>query len=161
MPFEFYTIGVFGSTDESFFKKLIDARIDTFCDIRNRRAVRGSKYSYVNSKKLQDKLSEKNIQYLYVKDLSPSKEIRNLQKEADKKQGVRKTERTSLGEVFKFEYNNKVLKPFDFNIFFNELKDKNCKKIVLFCVEKDPTACHRSLVSERLSQEFHYKINHL
>ena len=44
-----YTMGVYGSTEASFFKKLEQNNIDTFCDIRQRRGVRGSKYRYVNS----------------------------------------------------------------------------------------------------------------
>jgi hypothetical protein len=38
---KFYTIGVYGSTEKDFFEKLIENRIDTFCDIRQRRGVRG------------------------------------------------------------------------------------------------------------------------
>ena len=36
-----YTIGVYGSTEASFFKKLEQNNIDTFCDIRQRRGVGG------------------------------------------------------------------------------------------------------------------------
>ena len=39
-----YTMGVYGSTEASFFKKLEQNNIDTLCDIRQRRGVRGSKY---------------------------------------------------------------------------------------------------------------------
>ncbi len=45
---KFYTIGVYGSTGNEFFQKLIDNNIDTFCDIRQRRGVRGAKYAFVN-----------------------------------------------------------------------------------------------------------------
>ena len=44
-----FTIGVYGSTENSFFEKLAQSRIDLFCDIRQRRGVRGSQYKYVNS----------------------------------------------------------------------------------------------------------------
>ena len=37
-----YTIGVYNSTEQEFFNKLVDNNIDTFCDIRQRRGVRGS-----------------------------------------------------------------------------------------------------------------------
>ena len=47
-----FTIGVYGLTEDDFFQKLISSSIDTFCDIRRRRGVRGAKYAYVNSKKL-------------------------------------------------------------------------------------------------------------
>jgi len=55
---EFYTIGVYNSTEQEYFKKLTDNNIDTFCDIRQRRGVRGSQYSFVNSNRLQAKLNE-------------------------------------------------------------------------------------------------------
>lgn len=53
---EFYTIGVFHSDEKTFFDKLLRNNIDTFCDIRQRRGVRGYEYSIVNSNKLQHKL---------------------------------------------------------------------------------------------------------
>jgi len=52
--------------------------------------MRGSKFSYVNSAYLQNKLSEMNIRYLHLKHLAPSKEIRLLQKADDKKPEQRK-----------------------------------------------------------------------
>ena len=36
---EIYTMGVYGSSEDSFFKLLIDNEIDAFCDIRQRRGV--------------------------------------------------------------------------------------------------------------------------
>lgn len=36
------TIGVYGFDEQSFFQALQDAQIDTLCDIRARRGVRGS-----------------------------------------------------------------------------------------------------------------------
>ncbi len=41
-----FTIGVYGSTEQQFFDKLIENRIDTFCDIRQRRGVRGKEYAF-------------------------------------------------------------------------------------------------------------------
>ena len=55
---EFYTIGVYNSDKEQFFNKLIENGIDTFCDIRQRRGVRGREYSFVNSNRLQATLHE-------------------------------------------------------------------------------------------------------
>jgi len=31
----------------------------------------------------------------------------------------------------------------------------------LFCVERDPVACHRSLIAERLTEQHHVTIEHL
>ena len=55
---EFFTIGVYNSTEKEFFEKLTQNNIDTFCDIRQRRGVRGSKYSFVNSNRLQQRLND-------------------------------------------------------------------------------------------------------
>lgn len=44
---EFFTIGVYNSNENTFFKKLVDNRIDTFCDIRQRRGVRGAEYAFI------------------------------------------------------------------------------------------------------------------
>lgn len=51
----FYTIGVYNSTENNFFNKITKNNIDTFCDIRQRRGVRGAKYKFVNSIRLQKK----------------------------------------------------------------------------------------------------------
>jgi uncharacterized protein (DUF488 family) len=157
---KFYTIGVYGSTKYDFFKKLTDNNIDTFCDIRQRRGVRGSKYSFVNSKRLQQKLQDMDIKYAHIIELAPTKEIRELQKEDDKKKGILKRERNELGEVFKIVYKNKVLNNFDFEDFIAKLEEIAASNIVLFCVEEHFLACHRSLVAEKL-HKLGYKIEHL
>ena len=72
----FFTIGVYNSTENSFFEKLTKNHIDMFCDIRQRRGVRGSQYRYVNSNYLQAKLRELGINYMYIKELAPTSEIR-------------------------------------------------------------------------------------
>lgn len=80
---EFYTLGVYNSTEKEFFDKLLEGEIDTFCDIRQRRGVRGAKYAFVNSARLQKKLNELGIKYIYVPNLAPTTEIRELQKVQD------------------------------------------------------------------------------
>ncbi len=96
---KFYTIGVYGLTEDQFFQKLFENQIDAFVDIRQRRAVRGSKYSFVNSIKLQNKLKELAIKYIHVLDLAPTTEIRQLQKDDDKRKGISKVVREELGQV--------------------------------------------------------------
>jgi uncharacterized protein (DUF488 family) len=158
---DFYTIGVYNTTEEEFFNKLIENKIDTFCDIRQRRGVRGSKYAFVNSNRLQQKLNEMEIKYGHLLELAPSQEIRDLQKEADAQKGEQKRERQQLGQVFVIEYKNKVLTPFDFEGLFEKLNQVGAKRIVLFCVEEHPEACHRSIVAERLKENYNFKITHL
>ncbi|MDX2190434.1 MAG: DUF488 domain-containing protein [Bacteroidota bacterium] len=158
---EFFTIGVYNSTEFDFFDKLTRNSIDTFCDIRQRRGVRGAKYSFVNSNRLQQKLNDLDIKYGYVENLAPTTEIRELQKEIDLEKGELKRERQELGKVFVIEYKNRILQKFDFDSFISNLENIGASKIALFCVEEHPEACHRSIVSEKLAKEYNFKITHL
>lgn len=158
---EFYTIGVYNSTENDFYNKLIDNKIDTFIDVRQRRGVRGSKYSFVNSTKLQEKLSLLNIKYIHQLDLAPSNEVRDLQKKADSKKNELKQSREELDDTFKEAYKNLILKKFDFLHFINNLKLQNSSKIIFFCVEESSKACHRSLITEKIKNEFNLITNHI
>ncbi|MDE0480996.1 MAG: DUF488 family protein [Candidatus Poribacteria bacterium] len=60
------------------------ADVDTFCDIRSRRGVRGATYAFANSKRLQARLAELGIRYIHRKDLGPTKAVREKQAAADK-----------------------------------------------------------------------------
>lgn len=157
----FFTVGVYNSSEAEFFNKLKQNGIDTFCDIRQRRGVRGSKYSFVNSNRLQEKLAEIGIKYSYVKDLAPSTEIRELQKKVDSANGQLKSERQVLGQTFVVEYKNKILRPFDFKRFIDELEKMGATRVALFCVEQSAEACHRSIVADQLQQTYNYTIEHL
>ncbi len=157
---EFFTIGVYHSDEETFFKKLIDNGIDTFCDIRQRRGVRGSEYTFANSSRLQEKLNALGIKYVHILELAPTTEIRNLQNEADKKRGGYKRDRHQLDPAFALAYKEKVLKKFDFKGFLEGLEEKRANKMVLFCVEEKPETCHRSIVSDQL-KELGYQVTHL
>jgi uncharacterized protein (DUF488 family) len=158
---EFYTIGVYNSDKEQFFKKLIENGIDTFCDIRQRRGVRGREYAFVNSNRLQSTLNELGINYLYFKELAPTHEIRDLQKAADKLNKELKRDRQQLGSVFSENYNDKILKDFDVKLFIGQLKDLGANRVVLFCVEENHEACHRTLVSKKLAADLKFNIQHL
>lgn len=158
---EFFTIGVYNSTEKEFFDKLLENNIDTFCDIRQRRGVRGAKYAFVNSNRLQERLNELDIKYGYVPDLAPTTEIRELQKAIDEEKGEAKRERQELGKVFVIEYKNRILKNFDFEQFFENLDQIGARRVVLFCVEEHPEACHRSIVTDKLKTQYNNKITHL
>jgi hypothetical protein len=114
---EFYTIGVFNATEQEYFRKLTENNIDTFCDIRRRRGVRGAQYAFVNSNRLQSKLKELDIKYSHIIDLAPTSEIRDLQKEADAQNGELKWDRGKLGKVFTIAYKDSVLGKFDVDAF--------------------------------------------
>ena len=158
---EFFTIGVYNSTEKDFFNKLTQNNIDTFCDIRQRRGVRGAKYSFVNSNKLQHKLNDLGIKYGYVPELAPTTEIRELQKEVDEVKGVLKRERQELGKIFIIEYKNRILESFDFEKFFESLELIGASRIAFFCLEEHPEACHRSIVANKLMNNFNYKTTNL
>lgn len=153
-----YTIGVYNSTETRFFEKLTNNNIDLFLDIRQRRGVRGSQYKFVNSNYLQAKLKDLGIAYEYIKDLAPTKEIRQMQKEADRKNGETKKQRTTLGDVFASEYAKQILDNYDVDELAQRLVDENVKNVVLFCVEENAAACHRSIVARELASKLKIKV---
>lgn len=158
---QFFTIGVYNSTEVEFFNKLTQHKIDMFCDIRQRRGVRGSKYAFVNSNRLQQKLNELDIRYGYVPELAPTTEIRTLQKEVDEKKGELKSERKELGKIFVIEYKNKVLNCFDFENLFDNLDKIGASRVAFFCVEEHAKACHRSIVADKLREAYNYSVTDL
>lgn len=157
-----YTIGVYGATEKEFFEKLASIKIDHFIDTRRRRAVRGSRYAFVNSKRLQARLAELGIGYLHVLALAPTATMIRLQAQTDEKNKIARRNRQVLSESFKKIYNNDILSTFDASSFMEELIQKGAKKIILFCVEKQASACHRSLVTEHIRRLYpEIKILHL
>jgi uncharacterized protein (DUF488 family) len=156
-----YTIGVYGSTEKDFFDKLTENRIDTFCDIRQRRGVRGSEYAFVNSTQLQNKLAELGIKYGHILALAPTTEIREHQKAEDLKQKEHKRDRNKLGTVFASEFKNKIIEKFDFDSFVEQLDNVDANRVVLFCVEGKAEACHRFIVANELKMRYHFEIKHL
>lgn len=156
-----YTIGVYNSTEESYFNKLIENSIDLFLDVRQRRGVRGAQYKYVNSNYLQAKLNEIGVSYEYIKELAPTKEIRQMQKDADIINGETKKQRTTLGSVFASEYKKQILDKYDVNGLAERLINSGAKNIVLFCVEEHAEACHRSLVASKLAEILNSNITNL
>jgi uncharacterized protein (DUF488 family) len=156
-----YTIGVYGSTEREFFNKLVENKIDTFYDIRQRRGVRGSEYAFVNSNRLQSKLAELDIKYGHILDLAPTTEIREMQQEDDLKHREKKRDRNQLGSVFSLAYKNKIMQKFDFDNFAEKLDEIGANRVILFCVETKPEACHRSIVANELSKRYNFEIIHL
>lgn len=155
-----YTIGVYNSTEQEFFNKLVDNNIDTFCDIRQRRGVRGSEYAFVNSNYLQTKLCDLDIKYAHILDLAPTSEIREKQKIEDARMGVQKKSRDVLGAVFTREYMNKI-STFDFDEFYDQLDRIGASRVVFFCVEEKASACHRSIVAQEMKERFKLEVIHL
>ncbi len=146
------TIGVYGFDAESFFNALQAANVDTFCDIRSRRGVRGATYAFANSQRLQARLLALGIRYRHCKALAPTKAVRDKQTAADKATKTAKRERTTLGEAFIEAYHTECLAHFEPQSLLDEL-ESDAQVIALFCVEREPAACHRSLVAAKLATE--------
>ncbi|MFU2072052.1 DUF488 domain-containing protein [Gallibacterium anatis] len=105
--------GVYGDSEEKFFQKLLDEKITLFIDVRLRRGMRGSKYAFANSTYLQDKLYQIGIQYLHIKSLAPTQEIRKIQKNHDLLNNQSKQKRNFLSDTFIQLYEKEILSHFD------------------------------------------------
>jgi len=154
------TIGVYGWVEEDFFRALVDAGVDLFCDLRARRGVRGSTYAWANSERLQARLAELGIRYLHRKELAPSAETRSAQIRADRAARVAKRQRAVLSPAFADAYRRERLEGFDSAAFVAGLGPE-AQVVVLFCVEREPAACHRSLVAGRLAADLGIEVVHL
>ena len=159
LPPKIVTLGVYGATEVAFFAALREAGVDTFCDIRARRGVRGSEYAFVNSKRLQAKLAELGIRYLHFKELAPSEALRKRQYAADKLDRIAKRQRTELSELFVGGYREEH-RDFDSRKFIDQLGPE-ARVVALFCVERAPAACHRSLLAARLQRDLGLEVVHL
>lgn len=157
MQIKIVTIGVYGFDESSFFEALCKAEVDTFCDIRSRRGVRGATYAFVNSIRLQARLAELGIRYIHRKDLGPTKAVREKQAAADKATKTAKRKRTILGEAFIEAYHTECLAVFEPQSLLDEL-ESDAKVVALFCVETAPEACHRSLVADKLAKSLNLEV---
>lgn len=145
------TIGVYGFTAETFLEKLTDRGVGLLLDLRQRRGVRGTDYAWANSARLQSALSAAKIGYRHVKGLAPTTELRHLQYREDDRQGVGKRNRIELAPAYAERYTREILEPFDLDALVAELPADSVT--ALLCVERDPEACHRSLVAGRLQAQ--------
>ena len=141
------TIGVYGFTGETFIAALREAGAVLVLDVRQRRGVRGSEYSWANSQRLQGLLADARIGYRHLAELAPTTELRQLQYREDDRLGVGKRSRAVLAEEYSRRYSAEILDRADLEAIEAELPSG---LLVLLCVERDPAACHRSLIAERL-----------
>lgn len=160
MSLKLVTIGAYGFEQERFFQTLRDEHIDVFCDLRAHRSMRGSRYSFLNSQRLQCALGELEICYQHVKELAPDRALRQLQKDQDRVLRIDKRKREKLGENFIHAYEQERLLPFDAQAFLAQLVPE-ARVIGLFCVEREPDACHRSLVARHWARELGLEVEHI
>ena len=153
------TIGVYGFTAETFLSALREAGVSLLLDVRQRRGVRGSQYAWANSARLQAALAEAGIGYRHLKELAPTTELRQLQYAEDARQGVGKRSRQVLAPAYRERYTREILDLVDLEPIVAGLPADSVS--ALMCVERDPEACHRSLVAERMAAEHGVPVGHL
>jgi uncharacterized protein (DUF488 family) len=153
------TIGVYGWTLETFLAALREADVALVLDVRQRRGVRGPEYAWANTQRLQAALAEAEIGYRHHPELAPTTELRQLQYREDERLGVGKRSRSELAPAYRERYLREILGQVDVAPIVEELPTYAAS--TLLCVERDPEACHRSLIAERLAGEFELPVLHL
>jgi uncharacterized protein (DUF488 family) len=153
------TIGVYGFTAQAFFDALRRADVRQLLDVRQRRGVRGKDYAWANARRLQDALARAGIEYRHDRELAPTTELRQLQYAEDARLGVGKRERTRLAPAYVERYTREILDRVDIAPIVEEMPRDGLA--ALFCVERDPEACHRSLIAARLAERFGLEVVHL
>ncbi|MGH3697416.1 MAG: DUF488 family protein, N3 subclade [Pseudonocardiaceae bacterium] len=153
------TIGVYGFDGDSYLQRLQRANVRLLLDVRQRRGVRGPEYAWANSRRLQAALADAGIAYQHHPELAPTTELRQLQYAEDDRRGVGKRSRRELAAEYTRRYMSEILDRADLAPIVSALPSSGTA--ALFCVERDPEACHRSLVAQRLTERHHVTIEHL
>lgn len=153
------TVGVYGFDEESFLQRLRHADVRLLLDVRQRRGVRGPEYAWANSRRLQASLAEAGIGYEHHLELAPTTELRQLQYAEDDRLGVGKRSRRELASEYARRYTTEILDLADLTPIASSLPRSGTA--ALLCVERDPEACHRSLIAERLTEDHSITIEHL
>jgi uncharacterized protein (DUF488 family) len=153
------TIGVYGWTLERFLDALHEADVGLLVDVRQRRGVRGREYAWANAQRLERALAQAGVAYSHHKELAPTTELRHIQYAEDDRLGVGKRSRLELAPEYRERYLHEILELADLEALIAELPPDRTS--ALFCVERDPEACHRSLVAERLAEQYGVTVVHL
>jgi len=152
------TIGVYGFDGETFLQRLRHADVRLLLDLRQRRGVRGSEYAWANSLQLQAALAHARIAYEHHLELAPTTELRQLQYAEDDRRGVGKRSRRELAAEYTRRYTTEILDRADLTPI---VALSSGGIAALFCVERNPEACHRSLIAQRLAEQHRVTIEHL
>ena len=153
------TIGVYGWTLERFLTALGQEDIGVVVDVRQRRGVRGAEYAWANARRLESALADAGIAYVHWKELAPTTELRRLQYREDDRLGVGKRTRVELAQEYRERFLREILDRVDLDSLVAELPSD--RVFALLCVERDPLACHRSIVAERVAAEQGVAVLHL
>jgi uncharacterized protein (DUF488 family) len=153
------TIGVYGWELDRFLDALAAADVRLLIDVRQRRGVRGPEYAWANATRLQAALAGTGVDYRHHKDLAPTTELRHVQYAEDARQGVGKRSRVELADEYRTRYTREILDFAPLEQIMSELPAEGAA--ALFCVERDPEACHRSIVAERMATEHGVSVDHI
>jgi uncharacterized protein (DUF488 family) len=146
------TIGVYGFTAAAFMEALREADVRQLLDVRQRRGVRGTEYAWANARRLQAALAGAGIEYRHHRELAPTTELRQLQYREDDRRGEGKRSRSKLAPEYVERYTREILDQVDLGPIVASMPTDGAA--ALFCVERDPEACHRSLIAERLARDY-------
>jgi uncharacterized protein (DUF488 family) len=150
-PVRVATIGVYRWTSDTCLDALRAGGVGLVLDVRQRRGVRGSEYAWANAARLQDALEKAGIDYRHHKELAPTTELRRLQYAEDEARGVGKRSREELAPEYVRRYVEEILDRADLGAIVAEPPKDGAA--ALLCVERDPEACHRSLIADRLAAD--------
>lgn len=152
------TIGVYCFDAETFVATLRAAGVTLLVDVRQRRGVRGPRFSWANSRRLQALMAANDIAYSHHRELAPTTELRHLQYREDDLAGVGKRSRELLAPEYVRRYTAEILDPAPLEPLLEELTDD---RAALLCVECAAAACHRSLITQRLADRYRFSVRHL
>ncbi|MGI8411822.1 MAG: DUF488 family protein, N3 subclade [Solirubrobacteraceae bacterium] len=153
------TIGVYGWDLDRFLTALAHADVRLLLDVRQRRGVRGREYAWANAVRLQQALAGAQVAYRHHRELAPTTELRQLQYAEDARLGVGKRSRTALAPAYRARYTREILDQVELGPIVTELADDGAS--ALLCVERDPEACHRSIIAARMSTAGDVVVDHL
>jgi len=143
----------------SFLEALAAADVRLLIDVRQRRGVRGREYAWANSARLQASLDDAGVGYEHHRELAPTSELRHVQYAEDARRGEGKRSRTLLAPEYATRYTREILDQAPLGVVADELPREGAA--ALFCVERDPEACHRSIIADRLAAEYEVAVSHL